>query len=204
MKIFAIGWNYIDHNKELSHNDLPAEPTFFMKADTAIVKDNKPFFYPSFSQEIDYETEIVVRINRLGKGIDEKFAPRYYGEIGLGIDFTARDIQRRQRETGGPWEICKSFDQSAPISHFIPITQFDDVQNIHFHLTINGNTVQAGNTHDMLFPINRIIAYLSQFFTLKTGDLIFTGTPANVGPVHIDDHLQGFIENNLMLDFWVK
>jgi 2-keto-4-pentenoate hydratase/2-oxohepta-3-ene-1,7-dioic acid hydratase in catechol pathway len=204
MKIFAIGWNYLDHNKELDHDDLPTEPTFFMKADTAIVKDNKPFFYPSFSQEIDYETEIVVRINKLGKSIEEKFAPRYYSEIGLGIDFTARDIQRQQRATGGPWEICKSFDQSAPISHFISVSQFVDIQNTEFHLTINGDIVQTGNTRDMIFNFNQIIAYLSQFFTLKTGDFIFTGTPANVGQVHIGDHLQGFIENNLMLDFWVK
>ncbi|MBB3187099.1 fumarylacetoacetate hydrolase family protein [Microbacter margulisiae] len=204
MKVFAIGWNYLDHNKELAHDEIPTEPTFFMKADTAIVKDNKPFFYPSFSQEIDYETEIVVRINRLGKGIDEKFAPRYYGEIGLGIDFTARDLQRRQRASGGPWEICKSFDQSAPISHFLKVSQFQDIQNINFHLAINGKTVQTGNTRDMIFPINQIIAYLSHFFTLKTGDLIFTGTPVNVGPVNIGDHLQGFIEDNLMLDFWVR
>jgi 2-keto-4-pentenoate hydratase/2-oxohepta-3-ene-1,7-dioic acid hydratase in catechol pathway len=204
MKIFAIGWNYLNHNKELDHNYVHTEPTFFMKADTAIVKDNKPFFYPSFSQEIDYETEIVVRIDKLGKSINEKFASRYYNEIGLGIDFTARDIQRQQRAAGGPWEICKSFDQSAPISHFIPISQFIDIQNIDFNLTINENIVQTGNTRDMIFTFNQIIAYLSQFFTLKTGDLIFTGTPANVGQVHIGDHLQGFIENNLMLDFWVK
>lgn len=204
MKIFAIGWNYADHNKELAHQEILTDPTFFMKADTALVKDNKPFFYPSFSNEIDYETEIVIRIDRLGKGIDEKFAHRYFHEIGLGIDFTARDLQRRQRADGGPWEICKSFDQSAPISQFLSIDEFEDIQNISFHLDINGKTVQQGNTSDMIFPVPKLISYLSKFFTLKTGDLIFTGTPVNVGPVHIGDHLQGYIENKLMLDFWVR
>lgn len=204
MKIFAIGWNYADHNKELAHQEILTDPTFFMKADTALVKDNKPFFYPSFSNEIDYETETVIRIDRLGKGIDEKFAHRYFHEIGLGIDFTARDLQRRQRADGGPWEICKSFDQSAPISQFLSIDEFEDIQNISFHLDINGKTVQQGNTSDMIFPVPKLISYLSKFFTLKTGDLIFTGTPVNVGPVHIGDHLQGYIENKLMLDFWVR
>ncbi|MGC9150372.1 MAG: fumarylacetoacetate hydrolase family protein [Microbacter sp.] len=204
MKIFAVGWNYSDHNKELAHHEIPTEPTFFMKADTALIKDNKPFFYPSFSNEIEYETEIVVRIDRLGKGIDEKFAHRYFHEIGLGIDFTARDLQRRQRAEGGPWEICKSFDQSAPISSFLPVHEFNDIQNISFHLDINGKTVQNGNTRDMIFPVTKIISYLSQFFTLKTGDFLFTGTPVNVGPVHIGDHLQGYIEDKLMLDFWVR
>jgi 2-keto-4-pentenoate hydratase/2-oxohepta-3-ene-1,7-dioic acid hydratase in catechol pathway len=204
MKIFAIGWNYADHNKELSHHEAISEPTFFMKADTALVKDNKPFFYPSFSNEIEYETEVVVRIDRLGKGIEERFAHRYFHEIGLGIDFTARDLQRRQRAVGGPWEICKSFDQSAPVSRFLSVDDFDDIQNISFHLDINGKTVQRGNTRDMIFPITKLISYLSQFFTLKTGDLLFTGTPVNVGPVLIGDHLQGYIEDKLMLDFWVR
>jgi fumarylpyruvate hydrolase len=204
MKIFAIGWNYLDHNKELAFDKLPEEPTFFMKGETAVLKDNKPFFYPDFSQQIEYEVEIVVRIDKLGKGIDEKFASRYYSEIGLGIDFTARDLQQRQRAAGGPWEICKSFDNSAPISSFVPISRFDNVQNIAFHLDLNGKTVQKGNTANMIFSIDRIIAYLSHFFTLKTGDLIFTGTPVGVGPVQIGNRLQGYIQEELMFDFLVK
>lgn len=204
MKIFAIGWNYIDHNKELAFDKLPSEPTFFMKGETALLKDNKPFFYPDFSKQIEYEAEIVVRIDRLGKGIDERFASRYYSEIGLGIDFTARDLQQRQRQEGSPWEISKSFDNSAPISRFIPVSHFENVQNIAFCLHLNGMAVQQGNTADMLFSIDKIIAYLSRFFTLKTGDLIFTGTPVGVGPVHIGDRLQGFIEDMLMLDFLIK
>jgi 2-keto-4-pentenoate hydratase/2-oxohepta-3-ene-1,7-dioic acid hydratase in catechol pathway len=204
MKIFAIGWNYFDHNKELSHGELPVEPTFFMKAETALLKDNKPFFYPDFSSRIDYETELVIRIDRLGKGIDEKFAHRYYSEIALGIDFTARDLQERQRAGGGPWEICKSFDNSAPVGKFLPVAQFEDIQNLSFHLDINGQTVQRGNSSDMLFSVNKIVAYLSRFFTLKTGDLIFTGTPAGVGPVNMGDRLQGYLEGYLMFDFLIK
>jgi len=204
VKIFAIGWNYRDHNKELKFSQLLTEPTFFMKADTALLKDNKPFFYPDFSEQIDYETEIVVRINRLGKGVEEQFAHRYYSEIALGIDFTARDLQRRQRAEGGPWEICKSFDNSAPISNFVSLSDFADSQKIRFHLDINGQTVQRGNTQDMIFNINKIVAYLSRFFTLKTGDLIFTGTPAGIGPVLIGDRLQGYIEESLMFDFLIK
>lgn len=204
MKIFAIGWNYRDHNKELGHNKLPTEPTFFMKADTALLKDNKPFFYPDFSQQIDYETEIVVRIDKLGKGIDEQFAHRYYSEIALGIDFTARDLQRRQRMEGAPWEICKSFDNSAPVSPFVSLNIFTDKKNIGFHLDINGETVQQGNTGDMIFTIDQIVSYLSRFFTLKTGDLIFTGTPAGIGQVHIGDRLQGYLEESLMFDFLIK
>ncbi|MTK54075.1 fumarylacetoacetate hydrolase family protein [Paludibacter sp.] len=204
MKIFAIGWNYKDHNKELSFNELPVEPTFFLKAETALLKDNKPFYYPDFSNQIEYEVELVIRINKLGKGIDEQFAHRYYSEIGLGIDFTARDLQKKQRESGGPWEICKSFDNSAPVSHFIPVSQFESVQNINFRLDINGKTVQQGNTANMIFSVDKIISYLSRFFLLKMGDLIFTGTPVGVGPVKVGDRLQGYIENELMFDFLIK
>jgi len=204
MKLFAIGWNYMDHNKEMNRKELPDEPTFFMKAETALVKDNKPFFYPDFSHEIEYETELVIRIDRMGKSIDESFACRYYSEIGLGVDFTARDLQRRQRAIGAPWEICKSFDNSAPVSRFISKESFPNIQDIHFHLDINGKTVQTGHSADMLFSINTIISYLSRFFTLKTGDLIFTGTPAGIGPVHIGDRLQGYIEEQLMFDFLIK
>ena len=204
MKIFAIGWNYPDHNKELSFNELPKEPTFFMKAETALLKENKPFFYPDFSQQIEYEVEIVIRIDKLGKGIDEQFANRYYSEIGLGIDFTARDLQKKQRESGGPWEICKSFDNSAPISHFLPVSKFENVQDVSFRLDLNGQTVQKGNTAEMIFSVDKIISYLSRYFMLKTGDLIFTGTPVGVGPVHIGDRLQGYIEDELMFDFLIK
>jgi 2-keto-4-pentenoate hydratase/2-oxohepta-3-ene-1,7-dioic acid hydratase in catechol pathway len=204
MKILAIGWNYRDHNKELSFNELPKEPTFFLKAETALLKDNKPFYYPDFSTQIEYEVELVIRIDKLGKGIDEQFAHRYYSEIGLGIDFTARDLQKKQRESGGPWEICKSFDNSAPVSQFIPVSQFESVQNINFRLDINGKTVQQGNTANMIFSVDKIISYLSRFFLLKMGDLIFTGTPVGVGLVKVGDRLQGYIENELMFDFLIK
>jgi acylpyruvate hydrolase len=203
MKIFAIGRNYSDHAKEL-HNPLPSEPMFFMKPDTALLQNNNPFFYPDFSQEIHYETEIVVKINRVGKCIEQKFASRYYNEIGIGIDFTARDIQRRCQEKGHPWEIAKAFDNSAPISKFISKDKFADLGNLNFHLDINGTTVQKGNTGDMIFEIDKLIAYISKFFTFKIGDLIFTGTPAGVGPVKIGDNLQAYIENDLMLEFYVK
>ncbi len=204
VKIFAIGWNYSDHNRELDFKELPEEPTFFMKSETALLRENKPFFYPDFSKQIEYEVEIVIRIDKLGKGIEEQFAHRYYSEIGLGIDFTARDLQRKQRASGGPWEICKSFDNSAPVSHFIPVDRFENIQQISFRLDLNGKTVQRGNTSDMIFSVDKIISYLSRYFLLKMGDLIFTGTPVGVGPVQIGDRLQGYIEDELMFDFLVK
>ena len=159
---------------------------------------------PDFSKEIHYETELVVKINRLGKNIDERFAHRYYDEITLGIDFTARDLQRKQKELGLPWEIAKSFDQSAAVGTFMSKEAVADIQHLNFHLDINHQRVQQGNTMDMIYTVDRIISYISQFFTLKIGDLIFTGTPAGIGPVAIDDHLQGFIEEEKLLDFWVK
>ena len=204
MKIFAIGLNYASHNKEMERTFESKEPVLFMKPDTALLKNGNPFFMPDFSKEIHYETELVVKINRLGKNIDERFAHRYYDEITLGIDFTARDLQRKQKELGLPWEIAKSFDHSAAVGTFISKDVVADIQNLNFHLDINHNTVQQGNTSEMIYTVDRIISYISQFFTLKIGDLIFTGTPAGIGPVAIDDHLQGYIEEEKLLDFRVK
>lgn len=204
MKIFAIGLNYDAHNKELKRTFESEEPVLFMKPDTALLKDGKPFMLPDFSKEMHYETEIVVKINRLGKNIATKFAHRYYNEITVGIDFTARDLQQKQKERGLPWEISKSFDNSAAIGKFIPINEIDDIQNLNFHLDINGKTVQQGNTQDMIYSVDKIISYISSFFTVKIGDLIFTGTPSGIGPVAINDHLQGYIEDRKLLDFKVK
>ncbi|MDD3511974.1 MAG: fumarylacetoacetate hydrolase family protein, partial [Fermentimonas sp.] len=195
MKIFAIGLNYASHNKEMKRTFVSEEPVLFMKPDTALLKDGKPFLLPDFSDEMHYETEIVVKVNRLGKTIAERFAHRYYDEITVGIDFTARDLQRKQKELGLPWEIAKSFDNSAAIGEFISKSEFEDIQNINFHLDINESTVQQGNTKDMIYSVDRIISYISRFFTLKIGDLIFTGTPAGIGAVNINDHLQGYIED---------
>ena len=175
-----------------------------MKPDTAITRCNRPFFLPDFSQEVYYETEIIVKINRLGKCISEKFAHLYYEEIGLGIDFTARDIQRDCVQNGEPWEIAKAFDGSAVVGNFVAKSQFSNAQNLQFHLLLNNQKVQEGNSKDMLFTIDQIISYVSRFMTLRTGDIIFTGTPVGVGPVHINDHLQGFLENQKMFDFYVK
>lgn len=203
MKIFAIGRNYIDHAKELN-NPVPAEPMFFMKPDTAIVNNNKPVYYPDFTTDLHYETEIVLKLRRVGKNIAEKFANRYYTEIGIGIDFTARDIQDKCKAKGLPWEIAKAFDGSAPIGRFLPKENFPDVNNINFRLDLNGQTVQQGNTKDMIFSFDRIIAHVSKYITIRMGDLIFTGTPAGVGAVKIGDRLQAYIEEELMLDFYVK
>ena len=204
MKIIAVGMNYALHNKELGHTLVNKEPVIFMKPDSAILKDGKPFFIPDFSDEVHYETELVVRINRLGKNIAPRFAHRYYDAVTVGIDFTARDLQRRFREEGKPWELCKGFDNSAVIGAFVPLDRVGDINRIPFHLDINGQKVQEGNTSDMLFPVDKIIAYVSRFFTLKIGDLIFTGTPVGVGPVKIDDHLQGYIGERKLLDFHVR
>lgn len=204
MKVFAIGQNYIEHNKELN-NSNPSEPVVFMKPDTAALRNNKPFFLPDFSDEIHYETELIVKINRIGKNIAPKFAHRYYDEIGLGVDFTARDLQRRLKSEGRPWEISKAFDNSAVIGDFLPKEELNaEVQNIDFHLDLNGKTVQHGNSCDMIFPIDELVAYISKFFTLKIGDIIFTGTPVGVGKVSVDDQLQGFIFSKKMFDFRIK
>ena len=205
MKIFAVGMNYLQHNKELDGTLYqPEQPVIFTKADSALLKDRKPFFVPDWCEQVDYETELVVRICRLGKSIPRQFAHRYYDALTVGIDFTARDLQRQLRAKGQPWEICKGFDGSAVIGQWIEKEQWRDIQNVNFHLDINGNTVQEGRTSDMLFSIDSLIAYISRFFTLKTGDILFTGTPVGVGPVHIDDHLEGYIEDRKVLDFSCK
>ena len=205
MKIFAIGMNYAAHNQEL-HGTLkrPDEPVIFTKADSAILNQGKPFFIPDHLGRIDYETEVVVRICRLGKNIPERFAHRYYDAVTVGIDFTARDLQRKASEAGQPWTICKGFDGSAAIGEWVPKEKFMDLQALHFHLDMNGQTVQEGCTSDMLYKIDEIIAYISQFFTLKTGDILYTGTPAGVGPVKINDHLEGWLEERKVLDFYCK
>jgi acylpyruvate hydrolase len=203
MKIIAIGRNYIDHAKELN-NPVPDTPIFFLKPDSSIIKNNKPFFLPEFSEEIHHEVEIVLKISRLGKNITSKFAHRYFNEIGIGIDFTARDLQRYCMDKGLPWEIAKAFDGSAPLGKFVTKSKFRDIKNVSFRLEINGKVVQQGNTKNMIFSVEKIIAYVSKFFTLKTGDLIFTGTPAGVAPVNRNDHLKAYIEDELLLDFFVK
>lgn len=205
MKIFAIGMNYAEHNKELE-NALykPEAPVVFTKADSALLKNGKPFFVPDHLGRIDYEAEIVVRINRLGKNIAERFAHRYYDALTVGIDFTARDLQTRLRKAGHPWEICKGFDGSAAIGEWVDIDKVRDVQAVRFRLDRNGQTVQEGCTCDMLFRIDELIAYISRFFTLKTGDLLFTGTPAGIGPVAIGDHLEGYLEDWRVLDLRCK
>lgn len=196
--------NYAAHNKELHHTLELTEPTIFMKSDSSLLKDGKPFFIPDFSSEIHYETELVVKIDRLGKNIAERFAHRYYSEVTVGIDFTARDLQRRLREQGLPWEISKAFDNSAVIGTIIPLEKAGNVNQLSFHLDMNGKTVQQGNTADMLFSVDQIIAYVSRFFTLKIGDLIYTGTPVGVGPVSIGDHLEGYLGERKLLDFHVR
>ena len=205
MKIIAVGMNYAQHNKELGHTQENREPVIFMKPDSAILKDGKPFFVPDFSHEVHYETEVVVRICRLGKNIAPRFAHRYYDAVTVGIDFTARDLQRKFREAGNPWELCKGFDNSAAIGTFISLEQAGgDLQNLDFHLDIDGCEVQRGNTTDMLFKIDDIIAYVSRFMTLKIGDLLFTGTPAGVGPVSVGQHLQGYFGDEKLLDLHIR
>lgn len=204
MRIFAIGRNYVEHIQELN-NERPDEPVIFTKPDTAILRNNAPFYYPSFSTDIHHEVELVLRISKEGKNIEEKFASRYYDAIGVGIDFTARDLQQKAKDKGLPWDIAKGFNGSAPISDtFLPVDKFADVKNINFKLEVNGKLKQQGNTSLMLFPFDYIIAYLSKFFTLKTGDLIFTGTPKGVGPVTPGDTLSAYIENEKLLEFQVK
>lgn len=205
MKIFAIGMNYLLHNKELEGALYkPEEPVIFLKADSSLLMNRKPFFLPDHLGQIDYETEIVVRINRVGKTIAQKFAHRYYDAVTVGIDFTARDLQKKLRSEGKPWDLCKGFDGAAAIGEWIPKDEFSDMQNLNFHLDINGQTVQQGNTSDMLYKIDEIISYISQFYTLKTGDILYTGTPVGVGPVQINDHLEGYLEDRKVMDFKVK
>jgi len=205
MKIFAIGMNYIMHNKELDGTLYkPESPVIFTKADSSLLKDKKPFFIPDDLGQIDYETELVVRICRLGKSIPQRFAHRYYDAVTVGIDFTARELQRKLREAGHPWDLCKGFDGAAAIGDWMSVEKFRDIQSIRFRLDINGNTVQQGFSGDMLFKVDELIAYISRYFTLKTGDLIYTGTPVGVGPVKIDDHLEGYLEDYKVLEFNCK
>lgn len=203
MKIICIGRNYVDHAKELS-NPVPQEPVFFFKPQTALIAKRQPFFYPDFSKDVHFEVELVVQINRLGKNVQQKFAHKYYDHLSIGIDFTARDIQQKCKEKGLPWEKAKAFDGSAPVGKFIPLSELKNPENINFELFQNGVSKQKGNSSDMIFSIDQIIAYVSQFVTLKIGDLIFTGTPAGVGPVQIGDQLTAFIEGRKLLDLKVR
>lgn len=203
MKIIAIGRNYAEHAKELQ-NPVPAQPVIFMKPDTALLKDNQPFYLPDFSSDIHHEIEVVLKISKEGKHIAPEFAANYFDEIGLGIDFTARDVQSRHKEKGLPWELAKSFDASAPVSRFLPKDSFADLYHLHFRLDVNGETRQSGRTSEMIFRFEAIIAFVSQYITLKKGDLIFTGTPAGVGGVKIGDHLEGYLEQEKLLDFHIK
>ncbi len=205
MKIFAIGMNYAQHNKAL-HGTLskPEEPVIFLKADTALLKDHKPFFIPDHMGQIEYEAEVVVRICRLGKNIPERFAHRYYDAVTVGIDFTAREMQRRLAAQGKPWDVAKGFDGAACIGEWVDKEKLPDIQRLRFRLDINGQEAQQGCTYDMFYKVDEIIAYISQFYTLKTGDILYTGTPTGVGPVHIDDHLEGYVEERKVLDFYCK
>lgn len=204
MKILAVGMNYAEHNKELNNSFLPTEPVIFSKPESSLNRDGKPFFVPDFAERFDYETEIVVRINKLGKNIGEHFAYRYYDELTVGIDFTARDLQEKLKGNGLPWDICKGFDGAAAIGEFVNKSELPDIQNLNFRLDVDGRTVQKGWTGDMIFNVDKIISYVSKFFTLKTGDLIFTGTPVGVGPVSENQLLEGFVEDRKLLELKVK
>ncbi len=203
MKIICIGRNYVEHAKELN-NPLPEKPVFFLKPDTALLIKNRPFFYPEFSQDIHYELELVFKICKNGKHITEKFAPDYYREIGLGIDFTARDLQQHCKQKGLPWEVAKAFDQSAAVSEFMPLEDLENKDETRFQLRLNGETVQNGVSTDMIFSVNKLIAYVSQFITLRAGDLLFTGTPEGVGPVKPGDKLEGFLEEKKLISCEIK
>ena len=203
MKIICVGRNYAEHIKELN-NEQPEDPVIFMKPETAIPLKNEPFFYPEFAKDVHHEVEILVKINRVGKNIEEKFAHKYYDEIGIGVDFTARDVQSKLKAKGLPWELAKGFNGSAPMSGFVPKADFADLNNLNFHLDVNGETRQQGNTSLMLFKIDYLISFVSRYFLLQQGDVLFTGTPKGVGPVQIGDTLTAYIEDKLMLTFDVK
>lgn len=203
MKIICIGRNYSEHALEMKA-EVPANPVFFIKPDTCLLRNNQPFYYPPFTQDLQYELEVVIRINRLGRSINKRFANRYYDAVTLGIDFTARDLQRECKQKGLPWEIAKAFDYSAPIGDFIPKDDFESLTNLDFRLEKNGEVVQQGNTHDMLFGVDELIDYVSRFVTFRIGDLVFTGTPAGVGSVQIGDRLQAYLNGKLMFDFFVR
>lgn len=210
MKILAVGMNYAEHvdelhNKTQQNTFIPKEPVIFSKQESSLIRDHKPFFVPDFAERFDYETELVIRIAHVGKDISERFAHRYYDEVTVGIDFTARDLQTRLKADGLPWDICKGFDGSAAVGQFVKIKDLGgDIQNLEFHLDLNGKKVQSGNSKDMLFTVDRIVSYCSKFFTLKTGDIIFTGTPVGVGPVKEGDILEGYIGDQKLLTQKIK
>jgi len=203
MKIICIGRNYVEHIRELN-NAVPSEPVFFLKPDTALLIRNRPFYYPDFSSDIHYELELVLKINKVGRHIQKEFASSYFDEIALGLDMTARDLQENAKKKSLPWAVAKGFDQSAPISGFVPASHFSDMKNIGFHLDLNGKTVQTGNSGLMIYSFDDIITHISRYMTLRTGDLIFTGTPAGVGPVKIGDVLEAYLEGNKMLKCEIK
>jgi 2-keto-4-pentenoate hydratase/2-oxohepta-3-ene-1,7-dioic acid hydratase in catechol pathway len=203
MKIICVGLNYRKHAAEMN-KAVPSEPLIFLKPDSAILKKNKPFFIPDFSADVQYEAEIVLRISKLGKGIPAKYAGRYFDALTVGIDFTARDLQKKFSQAGYPWELSKTFDGSAPLGNFIPKERFADLTDINFTLDINGERKQTGNTSDLIFSFDDIISFVSRYYTLKTGDLIFTGTPSGVGPVKKDDNLTAYLEEEKVLDFFAR
>lgn len=203
MKVIAIGRNYVNHAIELK-NPIPTEPVIFLKPDTALLKDNKDFYYPDFSKNIHHEIEVVLRVCKEGKHVSENFADRYFDHIGLGIDFTARDIQQKHKEKGLPWELAKAFDHSAVISNLLPKENFSNLQTLDFGLDINKKRVQTGTTEDMIFSFTEIIVFVSKYITLRKGDLIYTGTPSGVGPVHPGDHLEGHLEGERLIDFRIR
>jgi acylpyruvate hydrolase len=203
MKIICVGRNYSEHAKELN-NDVPAEPILFMKPKSALLLPEKPLYYPEFTDDLHYECEVVLKIGKNGKYIQKRFAKKYFDAISVGIDFTARDLQRKQQQNGLPWEIAKAFDASAAVGSFVAITEDTDMNDLQFQLKINDQVVQNGNTKNMIFDFDTIIAYASQFFTLNIGDLIFTGTPAGVGPVNVNDKLEGYLQGQKLLDVDIK
>ena len=206
MKIICIGRNYADHIKEFDNGEVPQEPLYFLKPDTALLRNNDPFFIPSFSEQVDYETELVVKINRVGKCIEERFAHRYYDEVGLGVDFTARDLQRQAMAAGHPWEKAKGFDRSAAISpRFLSLEELGkSADELQFEMTLNGEVRQVGLTKDMIFSVDKIVSYVSRYMTLRMGDYIFTGTPSGVGPVKKGDVLRATLEGEELLNFDIK
>jgi len=203
MKILAVGRNYAAHIEELN-NERPESPVIFMKPDTAILRNNDPFYYPDFTKDIHFEVEILLKISKHGKHIQEKYASDYYQEVGIGIDFTARDLQQYAKEKGLPWALAKGFNHSAPVSEFYPKDHFGDLSNLNFGIEVDGKERQKGNTGLMLFTFDQIISYMSKFFTLKKGDIIFTGTPSGVGPIQIGNRLKAFIEDQTLMDFEIK
>lgn len=203
MKVIAVGRNYVEHAKELN-NPIPDKPVIFLKPDSAVLKNNRDFYYPAFSKDIHFEVEVIVQICKEGKHVNKKFASNYYDKVGLGIDFTARDLQSEYKAKGLPWELAKAFDHSAPISQLFEKENFKAIDNLPFHLEVNGNKVQEGNTANMIFSIEDLIVFVSQYITLRKGDLLFTGTPAGVGPIAIGDHLTGYLNGESVIDFHIK